>query len=366
MKYKVNEIKEPEIVWAKHAFVTRQQPLLDKASALFGRNSDGLCVKVFYGNPLKKGEDLREALWGDNPDLNNTNDIRKNTILRVGTQIQNICNIEGGISPRIYGIFEAEYRGKRVACQLTDFVEGECAETLEEVDEVFSKIKEIGDRFDFACIQDIQNHKDLIGGKFVDLQPFAFGEEAKYRDVIKEIYVDKAKYGKVYYQDVPELGFSGGPRKSKKREEWMRLDEIDFKDKVVWDIGCAGGYFCRYAYSHGAKRVIGIDEAGPIYAAKHLANYLEMFNIDFEVRDLLKDNLLDLPKPDIVFFLSVNLHIGIPEVLKEVPLVVFEDNSRDRRNEANPGEPWNSWFSRIELVGRGEDHGNKSCYILKK
>ena len=62
---KPDSLVEPIV--AKQAFVTRQQPLLDKVAKTYGRDSKGLCVKVFYGNPMTEGMDLKEALWGDNP-----------------------------------------------------------------------------------------------------------------------------------------------------------------------------------------------------------------------------------------------------------------------------------------------------------
>jgi len=35
---------------------------------------------------------------------------------------------------------------------------------------------------------------------------------------VKEIYIESGRYGKVYYQDVPELSLSGGPRKAKREK----------------------------------------------------------------------------------------------------------------------------------------------------
>ena len=353
-------VKEPIIIKdANHSFITIQEPLLTELCEKYGRSTENMCAKVFYGNPLEEGQHLRDALWGDSPPKDG---VRKNTILRVGTQIQNVCHIEQGLSPRVFGITEGVYEGKRVAIQLTEYVNGEVAQTMEEVEKKGGEVKVLGKEFGFSNIKDIFNRFDVRGGKFVDLQPFAFDSFDAYREKVKEIYIESGRYGKVYYQDVPELSLSGGPRKSQKREEYMKLDKIDFKNKVVWDLGCAGGYFTRYAHSKGAKRVIGVDLEGPVRAAKHLANYLEMFNIDYLVRDLSKDNLSDLPKPDIVFLLSLNYHIPIPERTKEAKVVIFEDNGRETRHLEKLDTPWVDWFAKIELVGRGKDHGNKSVY----
>ena len=343
-------VKEPIIIKdANHSFITIQEPLLTELCEKYGRSTENMCAKVFYGNPLEEGQHLRDALWGDSPPKDG---VRKNTILRVGTQIQNVCHIEQGLSPRVFGITEGVYEGKRVAIQLTEYVNGEVAQTMEEVEKKGGEVKVLGKEFGFSNIKDIFNRFDVRGGKFVDLQPFAFDSFDAYREKVKEIYIESGRYGKVYYQDVPELSLSGGPRKSQK--------------KVVWDLGCAGGYFTRYAHSKGAKRVIGVDLEGPVRAAKHLANYLEMFNIDYLVRDLSKDNLSDLPKPDIVFLLSLNYHIGIPEFLKDIPFLILEDNGRESRKQDTLGEPWSTWFKNIKFMGRANDHGDKPIYWLKK
>ena len=69
----------------------------------------------------------------------------------------------------------------------------------------------------------------------------------------------------------------GGPRDSERRIKELGLDQIDFKNKTVWDVGCAGGFFTRYAIDRGAKRVIGFDNEATVNAARNMANYLGYF-----------------------------------------------------------------------------------------
>ncbi len=356
-------IQEPEIdIIAKQAFITRQQPLLDEVAAKYGRSSRRLCIKVFYGNPLTEGMTLNDALWGDNP--LKKGDPRKNTTLLAGTQIQNILWRER-LSPRVYAIFEAEFRGMRVACQLTEFVEGEAADIIQKVYQMQDQIDRIGKFYGFASQSRKMSVNDVIGGKCVDTQLWAF-DTKPYYDTVKELYFEKGRYGKIYYQNDERLGLHGGPRKSADREKYMALDKVDFKDKVVWDIGCAGGYFVRYALDHGAKRAIGIDMADPLEAAFHVGNLFGYFNADYEEVDLMHPIRPTIQKPDIVFFLSMNYHVPIPERLFEADTVIFEDNGKTTRQLDKLSAPWTDKYKNIEFVGRGIDHGDKACYILRR
>lgn len=346
----------------KHAFITRSEPMLSEVCSRYDRDTRGMCLKVFYGNPLEGRQTLDDAMWGDDP---SPTDVRRNTKLIHGSQIQNIL-WKRGISPRVYAVFEVKWNDKRLGCQLTDFVEGKPTDKIEDCHNMFARINNIGKDYGFRGIKDITNCWDLIDGKFVDPQPFAF-EDDPYIKYVKTTYCEKGRYGKVYYQNEPRIGLTGGPRKSLDRIKYMKLDRIDFKGKTVWDVGAATGFFCRYAVDRGAKRVIGLDLKEPLEAAFHVGNLLKYFNIDYVECDLKERiPLADIPKADVAFYLSLNLHIGTPEALKDIPLVIFEDNSRENRNKTELEEPWTSWFKRIEFVGKALDHGNKSIYWLHK
>jgi len=150
------------------------------------------------------------------------------------------------------------------------------------------------------------------------------------------------------------------------RIKYLQLDLIDFKDKVVWDIGCSGGFFCRYALRWGAKIVYGFDQVNPCHAAYILSNYLGDYNIDYIATDLKRGIPLDIPKPDIAFFLSMNLHIPIPQRLFEADTVIFEDNGQESRKLDVLGELWTKHFVKWSFMGRSLDHGNKAIYHLFK
>jgi len=259
------------------------------------------------------------------------------------SKIQNIAHIENPEVSRITGI-------KSCTGEFCQSIDGFPKKVFCD-----GKIKSIAEKYGFSIKESDGEEVNFYNCEFI----------RDYTQTIKDIYFKDGKYGKIYYQAVPELGLNGGPRKSLDRINYMQLEKVDFKDKWVLDIGCAGGFFCRYADNHGAKRVLGVDMEGPVFAAKHLANYLGNFNIDYEVVDLSKG--YDTERIwDIVFFLSLNYHIDIPEVVKKAKMVIFEDNGKTTRNLTELGKPWTDWFNRIEFVGKGLDHGDKSVYHLYK
>jgi tRNA (mo5U34)-methyltransferase len=94
-----------------------------------------------------------------------------------------------------------------------------------------------------------------------------------------------------------------------------RLDEIDFKDKTVLDIGCWDGYWSFYAERRGAKSVLATDDISQNWAEGtgiHLAKELYGSSIDinqgmpvYEVASLDQ-------KFDIILCLGVHYHLYDP------------------------------------------------------
>lgn len=345
----------------KQAFITKQQPQLDEVCVSYGRDSQGLCLKVFYGNPMTGEQGLKDALWGDNP---SPTDVRKNNTVFEASQIQNIL-WKHGLAPRVYALFEAELGGDRIAVQLTDYVEGEPEDNIQRVYKMWENIEALGKIYGFTAPSHKMGFNDVINGQCVDPQLWAF-EKKSYLETVKEIYFEKGRYGKIYYQNDEALELHGGPRHSEDRIKYMQLDKIDFANKVVWDVGCAGGFFLRYAEQKGAKRAIGMDLKEPIEAAFHVGNLLGLFNIDYLTLDLSKPIPADIVKPDIAFFLSMIYHIPVPERLFEATILIYEDNGKETRQLDKLTSPWTDHYPKIEFVGRGLDHGDKACYILEK
>ena len=107
--------------------------------------------------------------------------------------------------------------------------------------------------------------------------------------------------------------------------------------------------------------MIGTDTRLAAYLISWELGY---FDIEFYASDLRewKDDERNLVKPiDIVFFLSMAYHIGIPDWLGEITneLLIFEENSRGFKE--NPEVTKNTIaklktiFRKVELVGYSRD-----------
>lgn len=77
--------------------------------------------------------------------------------------------------------------------------------------------------------------------------------------------------------------------------------KINFKEKVVADVGCSTGGFTDYALEHGAKKVYAIDIGDPLYHS--LRNNKRIIYIpDIDVRNLkFLDEEIDLCLIDVTF-----------------------------------------------------------------
>lgn len=348
------ELLKNRLSASKHCFIQVRGSLVDIMSKKYGRR---VGLKIFDDVFVEKEEDMYTVLWGDPPEEGQP---RRNTTLWEATQIQNIAAMYG-LAPRIYGL-ETVFLGRQFRpMQVIEIMEPGY-QTIQEAEAVYQKVIDLGKKYHFGIHKADVSARDCMSGKLIDFQTFKFDQD--YKDTVKQVYCEEGKYGKVYYQDVPELGLSGGPRKSELRIKELGLDKIDFEGKTVWDIGCAGGFFTRYAAEHGAKQVTGFDMKEPIIAAKNVANYLGYFNINYEEINLSDPYVLnDRVKPDICLFLSLNFHIGIPSFLKYCPFVVFEDNGKETRHQTL-GIPWTEWFDKIEYLGACTDHGQKKIWHL--
>jgi len=304
---------------------------------------------------LKDWDNLENFKWGDEPVGDNFN---MSVLLIEATKIQNICWLHG-LAPRVYGIAKVKFGNNKYWAQEVEAVEGKFAADYDEAYQVYKKVKELGKEYGFKNEKDDVSTMDVIGGKLVDFNTFHFTDD--HLEKIKKIYIEKARYGKIYYHNISEWGLVNSPRKNKKRVKWMALDEIDFRNKSVLDLGCAGGFFCRYAKDRGAKYVCGIDEKDPIFAAILASNELGYWDIDFYSEDL---NKYRPERADIVFFLSMNYHIGIPHWLADVTdeVCIFEDNSKER----NAKEQLKKMFRRVVEVGKALNHGDKPIYHCYK
>jgi len=304
----------------------------------------------------------KEFHWGDYP--SEFKPYRGWSGLKEATIIQNICWLHG-LAPRVYEIVGLEMEsGKYFAQRIEDLTGQPFCDEHNDAFPTYEKVKELGEIYGWHTEKDDVSRRDVMGGKLVDFNTFHFTED--HREKVMAIIRDKGHYGKTIYQDEPKLDIISTPRKTQHRIEAMKLDKIDFKGKSVLDLGCATGGFCRYASDRGAGAVLGIDFEDVVGTDTREAAYLVAwelgyFDIEFEQMDLRVEKP---PKADIVFFLSLDYHIGLPDWLAEVTneVCVFELNTRGFNKDINIEKGTENklrvMFRKIKLVGRAEDQGN--------
>ena len=281
--------------------------------------------------------------------------------MKEATIIQNICWIHD-LAPRVYEIVGVEIGDKKYFAQRIEDLSNESfCDTHKDAEPTYEAVKKLGETYGFHTEKDDVSRRDVMGGKLVDFNTFHFTDD--HLDKVKAIIREKGRYGKAIYQDEPKLDIISTPRKTAHRIEAMKLDEIDFKGKSVLDLGCAGGAFCRYAKDRKASEVLGIDFEDIKGSDTRLAAYLiswelGYFDVEFEQLDLREHK----PEPaQIVFFLSMSFHIGIPKWLGEITneVLIFEENSK--RFKENPEITKNTikklktMFKKVKQVGYSND-----------
>lgn len=272
-----------------------------------------------------------------------------------------------GLAPRVYDIIKVRVGRPAVFyyAQEVDYLTGEYAK--DNKNGVYEEINHLGKIYGFKYDKADCSPKDVIDGQLVDFNTFHFTDD--HLEKVQELYRVKGKYGKIYYHKIPEWDMKKGPRNNDERVKQMQLHKIDFKNKNVVDIGCAGGFFSRYAKDRGANDVLGLDLSNIIEAAFIANNELGYWDIDTLPIDLnSKTRTDDMGKGDnhvfdIAFFLSMNHHVPVPDVVKQAKVVIYEDNSKDLRHEEKIQDEWKQWFKKIEFIGFATDHDKQGKAI---
>ncbi|MDC3029038.1 hypothetical protein OA189_01745 [Prochlorococcus sp. AH-716-P20] len=169
--------------------------------------------------------------------------------------------------------------------------------------------------------------------KFIDFQAFSIPEENKYiQNIVEDFAVTSFGKKRIFsdknylYQVLPEI--KGGKRDTLKR--WntfdMMFENINFslEDKIILDIGCNIGMNCYYSLSRGSKFAYGIDKKNVAEKARLILNALGLtrlnilgLDLNSEV-ELNKINKIIKDEIDILFYCSIDGHIGYPIQIKDL------------------------------------------------
>jgi SAM-dependent methyltransferase len=281
-------------LWGRHAFIAHNAALEAELARRFGRG--GLCLKVF---PKSGGMERDEYRWGSRdfmPTFDET------------TKAQNLLAWHG-LAPRVY---EVAALPDGTLAQVTDFVQDNARKKRGAVAEAMEFCGIVSDRHPKTGSQP----SDWRGGLLVDCCGLRFADVDAYLNGLR----DRAsgtlwgRPGDRGYQGAAEIGLEGR-RTFVRRLGWMRLDEVDFQGKTVLDLGCNLGNFCREAARRGAARVVGVDLPDTAAAAFEIANWAELWNVDFLGLNLPEEaaeirRLSGVDAFDIVFLLATVRHIG--------------------------------------------------------
>lgn len=342
----------------KTCFVYRGE-LLDEVSEHFSRDTKQMCLKIFF-DPLEGH--IEDYYWGNawrHYTLKRCEEIGRVSRLVQATTIQNWLWMKD-LAPRVYAIVLIEKNGKKYPAQLTDYLDGPKYETVEEVQAQLDVIEKELEKFKVGYAhRELIGRNDFLGGKVIDLQGFRWTGETK--AAVRHWVESVGKYGKAHYQDIEKMDIVGKPRKTARRIEAMKLDEVDFEGKDVLDVGCNSGAFCMYAVDRGAKKVVGFDLNHHIRAARVLGFFLGYHNIEYVSVDLTEPPFV-VPQVDITFLLSMNVHIGFPPWvhMQTDELLIFEENAKKSEFKTDWWqEELSRYFDKVDMIGTTNDQNEK-------
>lgn len=262
-------------------------------------------IKVFTAYPVDDWNSIDYFYWGDPPKKGEPN---MSVDLVEASKIQNICSLYE-LAPKVYGFCKVIIGERRYIGQVVERLSPEYPKSELGAQIVYEKVKGLGSDYGFANDKDDVSIEDVMCNKLVDFNTFHFTKD--HIEIMKRKYMLYAKYGETYYHPVEEWDLKDCPRNNLSRVRSMKLDKLNFTGKSVLDLGCAGGWFCRYAKAQGASNVIGVDEKGhgspdPVKAAYLIGNELGFWDITYFENNLIEgtfpENGYKVADSDITFF----------------------------------------------------------------
>lgn len=338
----------------KFCFITRDRRLIDQVS-----DRKDVVLKIFF-EPLI--DSLEDYIWGRHfeIELDEGGYRHEASNLYESTKIQNICAFYG-LAPRVY-LFGELYHGNRIfPFQLVEDAKEPIETDVHNRVMVFQKIKTLGKQIGFhSQFDDIGMKENIRGGKLIDFQGFKFSNDYESQMILR--YNESTKWNGNTYQKYSNSEHYRSDRRISLLAKACFNNVIQFVDKKVIDLGCNGGEFSRFAWERGASKVKGIDLSHMIFSTFEVGNYEGYFDIDYLSLDLSKNKNVELDC-DIVFFLSMKRHIGIPDNLFNVKTIIYEHNGDE------PVEEFlrlaGKTHSYIDLGETGEND-NRHMYVLTK
>lgn len=270
-----------------------------------------------------------------------------------------------GLAPKVYDIgwidecpyLEVEYLSEEVRKKVPKLIK--------------DKIIKIADESGFIKVYpiDIDISKNYIGNQFIDFHGFKLFWN-KFEAILRREIDERTHWGhpndkgeKFNYQGWDMYKIKG-KREMNHRIQKMRLEDINFHNKTVLDIGCNLGMMSHYAASRGAK-VIGVDLWRLIEISELWKYFNGLTDVEFHSKKLTPSNLGQFGEFDIVFFMAMVRSLKIPSKLAEITkeLMVFEGhNMQDPKKVRRELE---QIFPKVEFIGYTTDRGVRPVFWCK-
>ena len=131
-----------------------------------------------------------------------------------------------------------------------------------------------------------------------------------------------------WYQDIEYLNHVGY---AESWRTWANIkDLVDWKDKVVVDIGCFHGYFCFKAEQMGARAITGVDKNLEVLTTTRMLGGL----LDSKCAFVEGEASSGIPSSDILLCLNMFHHIQYKESFLEkicANKIIFEIDKENLR-----------------------------------
>jgi|GEM_PF-4981729 len=309
------------------------------------------CLKIFLSQNFLQDNNATYVFENEQTSKGLENSLKQLSIKRHGTikdtvSIANILSLYE-VTPRVYDTFVLKLADQKYISQIM-----ESYPTTNNIDEkapgFINKLKEaLKSENIFILGQDNPwTHKDFsppdyndnIGSRngdfrYVDLQKFLFRNKLKnIKELIPEVrnrthFGDEHKSlgGRYNYQSIPFLGEYGKRRIELRMEQMLNVYQkfgFDVKEKTILDVGCNMAGFGIQYLSAGAKWYLGLDKPELVEVGRKLLYYLNYSRFDLFGLNLNEDNptnfIKQYGKIDLILFLSMQKHIGIPAWLNDL------------------------------------------------
>jgi len=310
-----------------HTFMYRGAGLAGLRRAF---NRDNIAAKIHH-RALRWDEGPEQYVWGYHylPPAEQTPLIEALTIQNVYAAL--------GLAPRVYGLatWQDEF-GQRHPVQVTEDL-GCCdwGQPPQLAYDLFDRIVQLAGEYGFIAPGRDSGVHNYVAGKWVDFNGFRFGPD--YYQQLMDRFWRGTQWGDRPYQQVLQGSLRNTCRDMQVRITDLGLDRLDFSPRHVLDVGCSGGQFLNYLNRQYGARGTGYDTPRAVLSAAEFSATAGAWNVDYYSADLREQDAVE-GQYDLVLFLSVSRHIGLPEYVKQCASKRLIIEAHDEHREAI--EPW--------------------------